>query len=298
MGTADWALMVALSVLWGGSYVFYRTLEHSFSPPMLVAGRLGIAAVGLHLLLASRGEWLRIGHGRWTAFLLLGFLNNAVPFMLVAWGELRLTSGLAAILGATTPIFGMIVTIMIGSNEGFPRARIFAVVLALAGVTIVAGPTHLARGWADALAICACLVSSLSYAVGGFYGRKFSGLPLLQVATGQVTAAAILLIPAMLATGYSLPLAMPSLAAWLGLGVMGLGCTALAYVIYFQLLPKIGPNNVMMVTMMVPVSSLLLGHWLLQEAISAANVAGTLLIGVALVLVDGRVFRRQSPLAK
>lgn len=292
IGAADWALMLVLSVLWGGSYIFYRVLGPSFTPPVLVAGRLAIAAAGLHLLLACRGDRLRIGHGRWAAFLLLGFLNNVAPFLLIAWGELRLSSGLAAILGATTPIFGMIVATLIRSNEGFGMPRICAVLLGFTGVTVVAGPAHLGRDWTDTWAVAACLGSSLIYALGGFYGRRFSGDALLQVATGQVTAAALLLIPVLLAFGHSTAMPTPPPSAWAGLAAMGLGCTALAYVIYFRLLPRIGANNVLLVTMMVPVSSLFLGHWVLNEPISAAGVAGTLLIGMALVLVDGRIFRR------
>ena len=287
----DWALMMVLSILWGGSYIFYRDLGDSFTPSALVAGRLIIAAAGLHLLLACRGDRLRIGRGRWADFLLLGLLNNAAPFLLIAWGELRLSSGLAAILGATTPIFGMLVGALTRSDGGFGLGRTCAVLLGFAGVIVVASPAHLGRNWGDTWAIAACLGSSLIYAMGGFYGRRFSGEALLQVATGQVTAASVLLLPLMLATGNLPSQGHASASAWASLVVMGLACTAVAYVIYFRLLARVGANNVLLVTMMVPVSSLCLGHWLLDEPISAASVGGTLLIGMALVLVDGRLFR-------
>lgn len=291
IGSVDWMLMLVLSVLWGGSYIFYRALEGSFTPVTLVGGRLIIAAAGLHALLAFRGDRLRIGSGRWAAFLLLGFLNNVAPFLLIAWGELRLSSGLAAILGATTPIFGMLVAMMIQNGEGLSPTRLGALMLGFAGVIVVASPAHLGKNWIDTWAVAACLASSFIYAVGGFYGRRFSGDALLQVATGQVTAASILLVPVLLLTGHHAPMRSPSVSAWVGLTTMGLACTALAYVIYFRLLPRIGAANILLVTMMVPVSSLFLGHWLLGEAVSAVSIGGTLLIGTALVLVDGRVMR-------
>ena len=290
MGGREWALLAMLSVLWGGSFFFYKILVAALPPVTVAFGRVALAALALHAVVLVRRNRMPASPRLWLRFLGLGLLNNAIPFSLFAFGETRITSGLAAILNAATPIFTVLVAHWLTADERLNRRKAVGVLFGFAGVTVLIGPVALSGvATGDLLGEGACLLATLTYAFGAIYGRRFGSLPPLQVATGQVTAAAFILLPLMLVLDRPWLLPRPGLHTWAALGGIALGSTALAYVFFFRLLAKAGATNLALVAFLVPVSALLLGALVLGEPLSAQALLGMAIIGCGLAAIDGRI---------
>lgn len=286
----DWAGIVALSILWGGSFFFFKILVTALPPFTLVLGRVGMAALVLNLVIRARGQSLPRTPALWGAFLIMGLIANVVPFSLIAWGEARISSGLAAILNATTPLFTLIVARLAPGGRTLSARQVLGVGSGILGTTILVAPSLAgASGLGDLAGILACLAASVSYGFAGVFGRRLGVVPPLVAATSQLTAStAILLIVAPI-MDHPWSLAPPSLivwAAWIGLALLS---TALAYIIYFKVLASAGPTNASLSTLMLPVVSLALGTVFLDEIVTRAAVAGMVLIGLGLLAIDGRL---------
>jgi drug/metabolite transporter (DMT)-like permease len=294
MGGSEWLMLMALSVLWGSSFLFFALLVVELPPLTIVLGRVGLAAVMLHLLLRLRG--MRMGADLpWRQFAVMGLLNNIIPFLLITLGVARIPSGLAAILNATTPIFTVLAAHWLTADERLSPIKAAGVALGFAGVAVLVGPGLLGGiGQADLLGQLCCLGAAASYALAGIYGRRFRALPSLHVATGQVTAsAAMLLLPTLLLErSWALP--MPSATAWAALFGIALICNAMGYVLYFAILARVGATNLLLVTFLLPASALLLGALVLGESVTSRAVAGMALIGLGLAAIDGRLLRRRA----
>jgi drug/metabolite transporter (DMT)-like permease len=295
MGPREWAMLVTLSALWGGSFFFNAVAVKELPPFTIVFLRVGLAALILNAALPLLRLRLPSASRIWAAFIGMGLLNNAVPFTLFVWGQTHIASGLASILNATTPLFTVVVAHVFTSDEKLTGDRLLGVLLGLTGVIVMIGPQALA-GLAiadlggDTLAELACLGAAFSYACAGVYGRRFTrlGVAPLSTATGQVTASAILLAPIAFLADRPWTLPTPSLAglgAILGLAVFS---TALGYLLYFRLLATAGATNLLLVTFLLPVSSLVLGTFILAESIVPTELLGMALIGLGLVAIDGR----------
>jgi len=290
---SDWAWLVALSSLWGSSFIFYRYLDTLLSPHAVVFGRLLFGGIALHILLACRRERLHLSPYLCRRYLLLGALNNAIPFALVAWSEVKLPSGIAATIGATAPLFGTLISIALAGAAEVTRARITALLLGFAGVSLVALARGTGASHIDLLSCAGALLSAFVYAAGGFYSRTFSGAAPLQTATGQITAATLLMLVVVVFTGRGPAMLMLPMRPQLALLTMGVACTGLPYLVFFRLIGRIGPANVLLVTMMIPCASLVIGYLALGETVGPSQIGGLALIIVALLLVDGRLRRRR-----
>lgn len=291
MTRKEWLLLITLSIPWGGSFLFFKVLVDELPPLTVAFGRVALAALALNAVLALRGTSLIRFRRSWGAFLAMGLLNNAIPFTLFAWGETRIPSGLAAVFNATTPVFAVLLAHAIGA-ERLTWPRLAGVAAGFLGVAVLVGPGALAGGGGGVLAgEAACLLAALTYALASLYGRRFRDIPPVVAATGQITGAALALLPlaAILDRFWTLP--NPSGAAWASLLGISLLCTAFAYLLYFRILATAGSTNLMLVTFLVPVTALLLGHLVLGEAITANAVAGMALIAVGLAAIDGRLLR-------
>ena len=289
MDSSEWLLLLALSVLWGSSFFFYKILGHALPTLTIVLGRVGLAAVVLNAVLLMRRSPLTRAMP-WGSFVLLGVLNSAVPFTLFAWGETRIASGMAAMLNTATPVFSIMLAHLLG-REPWNWAKAAGAVLCLCGVAVLIGPTALAGAIGGLAGEAACLGAALSYAVGGQFARKLQHLPPIQVATGQLTAAALVLLPpAVIADRFWL-LPAPASGTWAALAGIALLCTALAYILFFRIIATAGATNAMLVTFLLPVSALLLGRLFLGEPIPARAYAGMMLIGAGLAAIDGRLVR-------
>lgn len=293
MGPLEWALLLALSVLWGGSFFFTALAVRELPPLTVVALRVGLAA----LLLLAVNRLLGVALPRdcrvWAAFLGMGLLNNVVPFCLIVWGQTHLASGLAAILNATTPLATVVVAHLLTRDEKMTGNRLAGVLIGFLGVVLMLGPSLLDGLGTNLLAQLACLAAALSYACAGVYGRRFQrmGVPPVTTATGQVTASTLLLLPVALVVDRPWTLAAPSLTAWCAvLGIAALS-TALAYVLYFRILATAGATNLLLVTFLIPVTAILLGAGVLGERLEAFELIGMALIAAGLAAIDGRLVR-------
>ena len=288
MAGRDWLLLVTLSVLWGGSFFFSEVALGELGPFTVVLGRVGIAAVALVAFVYLSGRRMPGAPGIWGAFLVMGALNNLIPFSLIVWGQVTIDSGLASILNATTPLFAVTLAHLLTRDERMTRGRAAGVLLGLAGVAVLVGPEALGLFGAQGLAQLAVLGAAFSYACAGIYGRRFKGLPPAVAAAGMV---AVLTLPLALVVERPWE-ASPGALTWAAVLGLALLSTAFAYLIYFRILAAVGATNLLLVTFLIPVSALLLGTFVLGEHPDAAAFAGMALIFAGLAAVDGRLFAR------
>jgi drug/metabolite transporter (DMT)-like permease len=291
MGALEWALLIALSVLWGGSFFFVGIAVAELPPFTIVLLRVAIAAIALHLVLRLLGIVMPSDRNAWLAFFGMGLLNNAIPFSLIVWGQTHIASGLASVLNATTPLFTVLVAHALTVDERMTRARLAGVLIGFTGVVAMIGPAALSDLGRDVIAQLAVLAAALSYAFAGVFGRRFKrmGVAPLATAAGQVTASSILILPLALAIDRPWAMPMPSvtaLAAILGLALLS---TALAYYLFFRILAAAGAVNLLLVTFLIPVSAILLGCLVLGEVLTLAQLAGMALICAGLAAIDGRI---------
>jgi drug/metabolite transporter (DMT)-like permease len=290
MSALAWSLLVALSVLWGGSFFFVAVAVAEIPPLTLVVLRVGIAAGLLWAALPLLGVAPPRGGRAWGAIAVMAVLNNIIPFTLIVWAQQTLPSGLAAILNATTPLWTVLVAHALTADERATPGRVAGVALGFGGVAAMMGPDVWGGAAAAELATLAMLAATLSYAFAGIWGGRFraAGVAPMQAAVGQVSLAALALAPVALAIDAPWRLAAPSagaIGAVLGLAALS---TALAYVLYFRILALAGAVNLALVTFLIPVSAILLGTLLLGESLAPQHLAGMALIGLGLAAIDGR----------
>jgi len=291
MGALEWALLLILSILWGGSFFFVGVAVKVLPPFTLVVLRVGLAALALQLVLRARGLGMPRDGGSWGAFFGMGLLNNMIPFSLIVWGQSQIASGLASILNATTPLFTLVVAHLLTRDERLSGGKLTGILLGLAGVAVIIGPESLQGLGGDLLPQLAVLGAALSYACAGVFGRRFArmGIAPLQTAAGQVSASTILLLPLALLVDKPWQLAVPGLSVWGAVLGLALVSTALAYIIYFRLLASAGATNLLLVTFLIPVSAILLGTAFLGERLASGDFVGMALIGLGLLVIDGRL---------
>jgi drug/metabolite transporter (DMT)-like permease len=213
MSGADWLMLITLSLLWGGSFFFNDIAVRELPTLTVVTVRVGLAAV-LLLLVARLGSTKSLAKRPWSAFLVMGLLNNTIPFLLIVWAQSYIASGLAAILNATTPLFTVVVAHLLTPDERLTWGRVFGLMLGLIGVIVIVGPDALQSLGTDVAAQLACLGAALSYAFAGVFGRRFAsmGVSPIDTAAGQTAASCFLLLPAMLIIDRPWTLPVPSSA--------------------------------------------------------------------------------------
>ena len=294
MGGAAWAMLLALSILWGGSFFFMDIIVREMPPLSVAAARLFSAAIVLQIVLWAGGMRLQLRGGMWRAFLAMGLINNAIPFSLLAWGQTHIAGGLAAILNSTMLIFSVIVAHFFTDNEKITPARIFGVAAGFCGIVVMIGTGVLSGLGNKVLAQFAVLGATFCYACATVYGLRFRrrGIPPLSAATGQITAAAIILLPFALIIDapwtFAADISPPAAASLLLLGVVS---TGLAYLLYFRILSSSGATNVALVTFLVPITPIILGSLFLGETFRREHFIGMFLIGIGLAAIDGRILR-------
>jgi drug/metabolite transporter (DMT)-like permease len=285
----DWSLLALLSVLWGGSFFFNGVALRELPPLTLVFLRVILAAIILLPVLWIYRIRFPANLLAWKPFFGVALLNNVLPFSLIVMGQTYVSSGLASILNATTPLFTVLVMAAAG-DEKLSARRVAGIVAGLIGVIILHGKDFDFRTGQGA-GILLCLAAALSYGLSALYARrKLSKSPPLATAAFQLLASSLMM--AIVAAVFDRPwqLPMPDVTTWLAMVGLAALSTALAYIVFFQVLRRSGPTNVMLVTLLIPVTAVLLGYLALGEEISLREIAGALVIGSALLLIDGRVF--------
>jgi drug/metabolite transporter (DMT)-like permease len=249
------------------------------------------------LFLRFKGQGLGLPPGAWGSIVLLALLNNALPFALFGWGQTHIASGLASILNATTPIWGVLVAHLFTRDERMNPRKIAGVLLGFGGVATMIGPTLLADVGNDALAQLACISASLSYAIAAVWARRFRrmGLSPLSVTTGQLSAGALMMLPMAMIVDQPWTQPLPPLSAWAAIAALAVMCTALGYVLYFRLIDSAGATNALLVTLLVPPFAILFGGLFLDEVLAPQDFIGLALIALGLAAIDGRVLRLLRP---
>lgn len=290
MTRQNWLLILTLSLLWGGSFLFVEVALSGLPPLVIVWLRVTLAAgvLGMVLWVAKMPFPPRRTFG---ALLVMGLLNNAVPFSLFAVAQGQITGALAAVLNATTPLFTLVVAHVATRDDRMTLNKVFGLLLGVAGVIVMMSGATL-QG--DTTAKAMCLVAALSYACAAVWGRRFrqSGLAPLTTAFGQVAGSSVLMLPVMIW--------LHPIVHWPGTNVAGaivgisVLSTALAYLIYFRLLEKVGATKLSIVTFLIPVSAAVLGAVFLGERLEPQHWAGFTLIALGLLAIDGRVVTWRS----
>ncbi|HEY8325098.1 MAG TPA: DMT family transporter [Ktedonobacterales bacterium] len=287
MRARDFGALLALAALWGGAFLFIRVGARAIGPTTLAEARVVLAGAALLLYMAATRASLDL-RGRWKRYLIMGVLQGAIPYTLISTAELHLTAGLAAILNATTPLFGALVA-AVWLRDRLTLKKGVGLVIGLAGVAVVTGWSALPWSLTTALAVGASLAAAFSYGIAGnFAKRAFAGVPPLASATGQQLGAMVALAP------FALPIAATS-APWthVTLGVawavvaLALGCTSVAFLIYFYLIKSIGPIPTLSVTFITPIFGIIWSAIFLSEQITVGVVIGMAIIFVGVLLVMG-----------
>lgn len=291
MAPLDWAALVLLSVIWGGSFFFGKIAIAEIPPLTMVLGRVGIGALALLVIAQLSGVRVPLA-GRISQFLVLALISNVIPFGLIAWSQQHIPSGLSSILNAATPLFTVLVAQAFTRDEKLTPSRLAGVALGFAGVAVMMGPALLGQlGGHQLPAQLAAIAATISYGFASVYGKRFRGLPPLGVACGQLMASTVILLPLAALVEQPWQRGMPSphvLAAVTALGVLS---TGIAFIIYFRILARNGATNISLVTFLVPVSAILLGALVLGEALEPREFAGFGLIALGLAAIDGRPAR-------
>lgn len=292
MTLGEWTALVVLAGVWGGSFFFNAVALEALPVLTVVAGRLVLGALILVAIVRLSGQRMPREPRVWRALLGMGLLNNALPFTLIVWGQTHIASGTASIINAATPLFGVVLAHLVTVDEKMTGNRVAGVLAGLAGVAVMMGGALHAGGGAI-VGELACLAAALCYACSGLYGRRFRtmGVAPMVTAAGQLTVAGLVLAPLALVVDRPWmlpPPGLPVVAALLGLAAVS---TAFAYVVFFRLLATAGATNLMLVTLLVPVSAVILGVLFLGEMLTLRQVAGMGLIALGLAAIDGRPWR-------
>jgi drug/metabolite transporter (DMT)-like permease len=293
MSAFDWARLLLLGAIWGGSFFFARIAVAEMHPLTLVLFRVAIAAAALHLYLLVRGPSFRLALPMAGSLFLLALVNNVVPFSLIFAGQTAIGAGLAAVLNSTTPFWTILIANAVTSDEKLSLNKVAGVLLGIAGVAVMVGPGIVASLGGPVWAKLAMIGASLSYAVALVFARRFKGVPPAIVSTGQLTASTIVMLPVVLWWSGPAGLFAASAPVWAAVFALALVSTAFAYILYFGIIGSAGATNASLVTLIVPVSAILLGFIFLGERLQLFEVAGMLLIGLGLITIDGRMFRRR-----
>ena len=298
MSATQWILLLTLSLVWGGSYFFVGVAVDDLPPLTIVLCRVGLASIALLIFLACSGQSMPTDRRVWAAFFIMGLLNNAIPFSLIVWGQTHVSAGQASILNATTPIFTVIAAHLFTRDEKMKWRHLAGIALGFAGVVVLMGAAFLDAFTSSLLAQTALLGAAVFYALSAVFGRRFRqlGVAPMQIATGQVTAASLLLLPLVVLIDQPLQLAPPGLPSILAVLGLALISTAFAYVLYFRILASAGATNLSLVTMLVPPTAICLGILFLDEVLARNHLVGLVLIISGLLVIDGRLaaFRRDK----
>lgn len=284
----SWLLLVILSVLWGGSFFFVAVALRELPPMTLALARVALAAAIIYPIFRMQGGILPKSFAGWWPFIVMGLLNNIIPFSLIFAGQARISSGLASVLNATTPLFALLVLASFGEEKLILR-RVIGVLIGLAGVYVLRDPDHV-QSHSQLVGMLLCLGGAVSYGFSGLWGRRnFNNVPPLTTTTCQLISSSIIMAVIAGAVDQPWQLPMPGLTTWSAVAGLAALSTALAYILFFRIMAQAGAANVMLVTLLIPVTAIGLGVLVLGEPLLMREIAGALVIAASLLVIDGRV---------
>jgi len=281
---ADTIELTGLAAIWGASFLFMRMGAAEFGPVALAAVRVWGATLFLLPLLALRGQTGAL-RTHWRPIFIVGITNSALPFLCFSYAALSITAGLSSIFNASTPLFGALIA-WLWLKDRLTPSRTLGLAIGFLGVLWLAwDKASFKPGASSGWAVLACLAATLLYGFSGSFTKRFlTGVPPLAVATGsQLSSALLLAVPAVLWW----PSAMPSVTAWSAAALLAVGCTGVAYILFFRLIAHIGPANALSVTFLIPVFAVLWGWMFLHEGLTAQMLVGCAVILLGTSLTTG-----------
>lgn len=286
----SWGLLLILSVIWGGSFLFIAVAVKELPALLIVLARVGIAAaILLPIHLAMQGPLPR-DLKTWISCGGMSIMNNVIPFTAISWGQHHITGGLASVINATTPMFAALFMALAGL-EGITPRKAIALALGLVGVLVLKGGGFGDLG-AQTFGILAVVLASACYGLSAPWSKvRLAGIPPLTTATLQLSMSTIIMAVIVLLFAEPAQYFAVSGKTWLSLFLLAAVSTSIAYLLFFRIIARAGPSFVSLVTMIIPVSAILMGYLLLNERLTINEVLGALTIGLALVIIDGRMLR-------
>ena len=280
--------MLLLALIWGGSFLAFAICLQEIPVFTTVAHRVLWGAIAIWMIAILKG-WPLPPREFWAPCLIMGLLNNVIPFSLIAWGQTTIESGLASILNGATAVFGILFAALFFADERLIPRKLIGVILGFIGVIIAIGIDSLRNFDIRSLAQISVLGATISYAFAGIWARKLlKGLPPHASALGMLTGAGVIMIP--LAYWVDGP---PSFdlkgQTWAAIAFISLLATTGAYLLYYRVLAFAGSGNLMLVTLLIPPVSILLGAWVLKEAVASSSIAGFVVIALGMIILDGRL---------
>ncbi len=283
-----WAEMLVLALIWGGSFLSIRIALDEISPLMSVAHRVTWAMLVLWVVVAVMRIPLPRNPRIWFAFLVMGLLNNVIPFVLMAWGQLHIESGLTSILNAFTAVVGVVMAALFFSDERLTPRKIIGVVLGFFGVSVAIGLENFKNFDLRSLAQLAVIGGTVAYAVAGVWARKnLVGMPPQLAAAGMLTGATVIMLPLVYFVE-GLPTFDLQRRTLVAIGYYAVIATAAAYLLYYRVLAMAGSGNLMLVTLLVAPIAITLGAVVLGEKLSANAFVGFVILAVGLIILDER----------
>lgn len=284
MSLKELIALIGLAALWGASFLFIRIAAPIFGPILTIEGRVTIAALALVIYLIITRKSLDF-KTRWKQYIIIGTLNAAIPFTLIATSALHLTASMSSILNSLTPLFTALI-VWGWMNERLSTRKWCGIIVGVIGVALLVGWSTIPFTKETIIAIVLAVLSTISYGLAGVYAKRtFVGVAPLSLAAGQQIAASILLIPFTLV---NLPKTTSNFTTMPILAVLALAlfCTALAYLLYFYLIEKVGPTKTLSVTFLIPVFGMIWGFLILNERITMGMLVGFIVILVSVFLIS------------
>ncbi|WP_373356836.1 DMT family transporter [Pseudoroseicyclus sp. CXY001] len=286
-----WAQMLTLALIWGATFLANSVALGGTAPAWITAGRTALSVPVLWIAVLVARQPLPRGWGLWGALIVMGGLNNVIPFTLIAWGQQHVPSGLAAILNASTALWGMSFAAIAFTDERMTGAKAAGLALGFSGVVLVIGPAALSGFDPTALGQLAILGATVSYGLASVWARRrLAHLPPLTSAAGMLTGASLLAVPLAFALSGP-PGALPAGAIGAVL-YLALAATAFAFILYYRIMAAAGSGNTLLVTLLVAPIGVALGAVILGETLPLRAWPGFALIACGLVAIDGRLIRR------
>ena len=283
MKLSDIGELLLLAALWGGSFLFMRIAAPVLGPVWLIELRVLLAGLLLLPVLGRRGLWGELRR-RWKVLVVVGCLNSALPFLLLAFASVSLPAGFTSILNGTAPLFGTVVAAL-WLKERLTPGRALGFVLGFVGVVILVGWKTLETTPAVLMAMAAALGGALMYAIAAPYIKQnLVGVPSLVVTTGSQLGAALVILPAL---PFTLPPRLPSAPVVLSVVALASLSTAFAYILYFRLIQHVGSTKALTVTYLVPIFAMVWGALVLKEPVTSSMVLGCGLVLLGTAIANG-----------
>ena len=294
LSSRAWAEMTLLATIWGGSFLAIRTALDEIGFLTSVLHRVFWAMLVLWAIVIFKRLPIPRDPKIWGAFLIMGLLNNAIPFSLMAWGQLYIPTGLTSIFNAATAVFGVLVAAMVFADERLTPRKMLGVLLGFFGVCLAIGLDALKQFDTTSLAQLAIVAGTVSYAFASAWARKMlGGVPPMIAAAGMLTGSSLIMVPFAI-TIEGVPSFALGTTTWLSIGYYAIIATAFAYLLYYRVLGMAGSGTLMLVTLLIPPVAITLGALVRNETLHPGEYIGFAILALGLSIIDGRLWRRRA----